>query len=255
MPANGGADTKRPNHRGQSDVDSHNRFEELLRPEDLPQLLQAVSWTSPTMDRQKQDPRSVLNRKSDTFKTLEVEIGCGNGHFMIEYCRLNPLSLFVGVEIKKKRCLKAQAKIDNQHIANARVVYGDAEETLRNLPDGSVDTFHLYYPDPWPKNKHRRRRFLRRENLEVLKQKLKIGGLIFFVTDFFDYYFHTKVLIVLQDGLELSSRVPSESIFQSMFSKRFLDTGKSLHRLAARKTGDPGTGSADDQMPDKQQEK
>jgi tRNA (guanine-N(7)-)-methyltransferase len=221
-------------------------LKELLRPEDLPQLLQTVAWTVPSLDRKKQDSQGVLVQKSGGFENLEVEIGCGNGHFMIEYCRLNPLSLFIGVEIKKKRCLKAQAKIDNQKITSARVVYGDAEEALRHLPDNSVDTFHLYYPDPWPKSKHRRRRFLRRENLEMLKQKLKIGGLIFFVTDFFDYYFHTKVLIVLQDGLELSSRVPSETLFQSMFAKRFLDTGKGIHRLAARKTCEPGTGSADD---------
>lgn len=246
MPANGGADTKRPNHRGQSKGNTRSRSKEFLHPEDLPQLLQTVAWTVPSLDRKKQDSQGVLVQKSGGFENLEVEIGCGNGHFMIEHCRLNPLSLFIGVEIKKKRCLKAQAKINNQKITNARVVYGDAEEALRHLPDNSVDTFHLYYPDPWPKSKHRRRRFLRRENLEMLKQKLKIDGLIFFVTDFFDYYFHTKVLIVLQDGLELSSRLPSEALFQSMFAKRFLDTGKGIHRLAARKTCDPGIESADD---------
>jgi len=255
MPANEGAGTKRPNHRGQSEGNAHGTVKELLRPEDLPQLLKTVAWTTPSLDRKKQDRQGVLDRKSDGFENLEVEIGCGNGHFMIEYCRMNPLSLFIGVEIKKKRCLKAQNKIDNQNIANARVVYGTAEQALRHLPDGSVDTFHLYYPDPWPKSRHRRRRFLRRENLEMLEKKLKIGGLIFFVTDFFDYYFHTKVLIVLQDGLELSSSLPSETIFHSIFAKRFLDTGKGIRRLAARKTGDPGTGSAYDQMPDKQQEK
>jgi tRNA (guanine-N(7)-)-methyltransferase len=239
----------------QSEDNVHSTSKELLRPEDLPQLLQTISWAMPPLNRIKHDRLDRSDRKSGRFENLDVEIGCGNGHFMIEYCRLNPLSLFIGVEIKKKRCLKAQAKIDNQKITNARIVYGDAEEALRHLPDGSVDIFHLYYPDPWPKSKHRRRRFLRRENIEMLQRKLKTGGLIFVVTDFFDYYFHTKVLVLLQDGLELSSRVPNESIFQSMFAKRFLDMGKGIHRLAAQKTRHPGTGSPNDQMPDKQQEK
>jgi tRNA G46 methylase TrmB len=69
----------------------------------------------------------------------------------------------------------------------------------------------------------------------MLQRKLTVGGLIFFVTDFFDYYFHTKVLVLLQDGLELSSKTPSESVFQSMFAKRFLDMGKGVHLLTARK--------------------
>lgn len=238
MPANGRADATAPNDR--SEASAHSPSKELLRPEDLPQMLRAVSPSILPLDPKNHDRPGVLDRKSDGFENLEVEIGCGNGHFMIEYCRLNPRSLFIGVEIKKKRCLKAQAKIDNQNIANARIVYGSAEEALRYLPEGSVNTFHLYYPDPWPKSKHRRRRFLRRENIEILQRKLKTGGLIFFVTDYFDYYFHTKVLILLQDGLELSSRAPSESIFQSMFAKRFLDMGKGVYRLAARKTGNPG---------------
>ncbi len=226
MPANGRTGAKALNDRAQSAASAHSGSKKLLSPEDLPQVLRAVS---PDVNR------GVLERKSDRFEKLEVEIGCGNGHFMIEYCRLNPLCLFIGVEIKKKRCLKAQAKIDNQNITNARVIYGSAEEALHYLPDGSVDTFHLYYPDPWPKSKHRRRRFLRKENIEMLLRKLTIGGLIFFVTDFFDYYFHAKVLVLLQDGLELSSKAPSESIFQSMFAERFLHTGKGVHLLAARK--------------------
>jgi tRNA (guanine-N7-)-methyltransferase len=235
MPANGRTDAKAPNDRAQSEAGAHSGSKELLRPEDLPQVLRAVSPDIPPLDPKNHAHRGVLDQKSDRFEKLEVEIGCGNGHFMIEYCRLNPLSLFIGVEIKKKRCLKAQAKIDNQDIANARVIYGSAEEALHYLPDGSVDTFHLYYPDTWPKSKHRRRRFLRKENIEMLQRKLTVGGLIFFITDFFDYYFHTKVLVLLQDGLELSSKTPSESIFQSMFAKRFLDMGKGVHVLAARK--------------------
>ena len=170
---------------------------------------------------------------------LEVEIGCGNGHFMVEYCRSHPSSLFIGVEIKKKRCLKAKKKIEGSRLANARIVHGSAEEVLLRLADGSVDSFHLYFPDPWPKSRHRRRRFLRRENIEVLKKKLKAGGRIFIATDFFDYYLHTKVLFLLQEGFRPSRSEADESVIRSMYGQRFAQTGKRIRRLTFEKTGHP----------------
>jgi tRNA (guanine-N7-)-methyltransferase len=185
---------------------------ELLHPEDLPRLL----------------PKRP--------EKLEVEIGCGNGHFMVEYCRLNPGSLFIGVEIKKKRCLKAQRKIEKRQLANARVIHGSAEAVLSMLPDDSVDSFHLYFPDPWPKTRHRRRRFLRRRNIEILRRKLKPGGSVFFVTDYFDYYFHTKILFLLHEGISLSDQLPSSSVYRSVFAQRFADKGKQVRSLTVRKT-------------------
>jgi tRNA (guanine-N(7)-)-methyltransferase len=170
------------------------------------------------------------------FRKIEVEIGCGNGHFMAEYCSMNPKILLIGVEIKKKRCLKAQAKIERRQLANARVMHGCAEETLKALPDDSVDAFHLYFPDPWPKTRHRRRRFLRRGNIETLRRRLKPGGFIFFVTDYFDYYLHTKVLFLLHEGLSLIGQPPSTSVFRSVFAQRFTGRGKHVRTLTVRKT-------------------
>ena len=205
MPASGRVNAK-------ASDSSQAEQKELLQPEDLPRLL-----------------HSPLGK-------LEVEIGCGNGHFMVEYCSMNPRSLFIGVEIKKKRCLKAQKKVEKRKLANARVVHGTAEAVLEYLPDGSVDNFHLYYPDPWPKTRHRRRRFLRRGNIETLLQKLKTGGSIFFVTDYFDYYFHSKVLFLLHEGIELSRQLPSTSVYRSVFARRFTESGKRVRSLTVRKT-------------------
>lgn len=181
-------------------------------------------------------PQDLPARLHEPYEKLEVEIGCGNGHFMAEYCRANPKILFVGVEIKKKRCSKAQAKIDKRQLGNARVVHGSAEATLTALPDDSVDAFHLYFPDPWPKARHRRRRFLRWGNIETLRCKLRPGGFIFLVTDYFDYYLHTKVLFLLQEGLRLIAQPPSTSVFRSVFAQRFADKGKVVRTLTVRKT-------------------
>ncbi|UCF96658.1 MAG: methyltransferase domain-containing protein [Spirochaetaceae bacterium] len=197
---------------GQPEATAERR--ELLRPEDLPQLLGLG------------------------VQRLEVEIGCGNGHFLAEYSRMHPSSFLIGVEVKKKRCLKAQGKIQRQQLSNARVIHGSAEAVLRYLSDGSVDCFHLYFPDPWPKTRHRRRRFLRKENMEVLQRKLKNGGLLFFATDFFDYYLHTKILLLIQGGIRLSRQAPSQSVFRSVFAQRFAEKGKQIRTLTAEKMQD-----------------
>jgi tRNA (guanine-N(7)-)-methyltransferase len=181
-------------------------------------------------------PRDLLRLLNGHFEKIEVEIGCGNGHFMAEYCSMNPTILFIGVEIKKKRCLKAKAKIERRQLANARVIHGSAEAILSILPDDSVDAFHLYFPDPWPKSRHRRRRFLRRENIETLRRKLKPGGSTFFVTDYFDYYLHTKVLFLLHEGLTLTAQPPDMAVFRSVFAQRFADRGKEVRTLTVRKT-------------------
>jgi tRNA (guanine-N(7)-)-methyltransferase len=206
MPESGRADAKAANDPGRLQ-------QELLQPDDLPRLL------------------------AQPHGRLEVEIGCGNGHFMAEHCALNPESLFIGVDVKKKRCVKAQKKIGKRELANARVIHGSAEAVMERLPDGSVDSFHLYFPDPWPKARHRRRRFLRKGNLDSLLRKLKTGGVIFFVTDFFDYYFHTKVLLLLREEVELSGQPPGAPAYHSVFAQRFTERGKQVRSLTARKTG------------------
>lgn len=204
-------------------------------PEEQPELLQ---------------PEELSARLPENIQKLEVEIGCGNGHFLVEYCRINTSILFLGVEIKKKRCLKAQAKIKRQQLGNALIIHGKGEKVLEFLQDESVDSFHLYFPDPWPKTRHRRRRFLRGSNIEKMQKKLKSGGYLFFATDYFDYYLHTKVLLLLQKGLKLSSQRPGKEIFRSVFAQRFTDKGKQIHSLSAQKIGS----SANNQVPDQQQE-
>lgn len=158
---------------------------------------------------------------------------------MVEHCRIHLSSLLIGIEIKKKRCLKALAKIHKRGLSNAFVVHGSAEDALKHLPDGAVDSFHLYFPDPWPKSRHRRRRFLRWENIDTLQCKLKDGGLIYVATDYFDYYLHTKVLFLLHKRLRLSPLAPEQSIFRSVFAQRFSQAGKRIRLLTAQKD-EPG---------------
>lgn len=166
---------------------------------------------------------------------LELEIGCGNGHFLEEYCSRHPSVLYVGVEIKPSRCEKACRKIERRGLRHAHVVEGRAEELLALMPAASVDVVHLYFPDPWPKSRHRRRRFLRMPNLDRLALLLRPGGVILFATDFFDYYLHTKLLFSLHPDLEPGGEAAPEEVFLSVFGKRFQELGKTVHTTSARR--------------------
>lgn len=166
---------------------------------------------------------------------LEIEIGCGNGHFLAEYAQRNPEVSIAGLEPKESRCLKAQKKIESRGLGNAWVVRARAEEILPDLPSGRIRTYHLYFPDPWPKSRHRRRRFLRAENLQTMTATLAPKGLLLFGTDFFDYYLQAKLLIALQPGLRLELLYPPQEVFLSVFARRFRDIAKEIRFLAARK--------------------
>jgi tRNA (guanine-N7-)-methyltransferase len=175
---------------------------------------------------------------------LELEIGCGNGHFLEEYCSRNPGILYIGVELKPSRCEKACRKIERRGLRNAYVVEGRAEELFGLIPSGSVDQVHMYFPDPWPKSRHRRRRFLRMQNLDHLVGILAPDGAILFATDFFDYYLQTKLLFSLHPDLAPGDAVVPQEAFLSVFGRRFQNLGKSVRTTAARRRTGPPAGDA-----------
>lgn len=167
---------------------------------------------------------------------LEVEIGCGNGHFLTATAERHPSRSFLGVDLKMPRCRKALRKAERRGLANVGIVCARGEEVLRHLPDCGVSTFHLYFPDPWPKSRHRRRRFFKMPQLELLAGKLTRGGKLHFVTDFYDYYVQAKVLVLLHPRMELLGEPPPEDALVSMFGRRFVDWGKDIYCVNARRS-------------------
>lgn len=114
-----------------------------------------------------------------------------------------------------------------------------AEEVVGRLPASCVERYHIYFPDPWPKARHRRRRLLRAENLERICRSLRTGGEMLFATDFFDYFLQTKLLCLLNQQLELFPTRPPEEIFLSIYGKIFIDQGRTVYCLTAKKVARP----------------
>lgn len=171
---------------------------------------------------------------------VEVEIGCGNGHFIAEYAAHRTGTLLVGVELKDKRCRKAREKAERRGLGNVVIVRGGAEGFIRDIRPGQVDAFHLYFPDPWPKSRHRKRRFFAMDNLRWLHDALRPGGRLWFATDFFDYYVQAKVLVLAHGGFRLDAAAVPWEAFGSIYSRRF--AGAPLHAFAAvrRSADEPG---------------
>ncbi|MBN2736429.1 MAG: hypothetical protein JXR70_05565 [Spirochaetales bacterium] len=179
----------------------------------------------------------IIEKANNTGKKLEIEIGSGNGHFLAEYGKQRPESIILGIEYKKQRCEKIQKKIQASYLDNCSLIYDDAQKIVDSLPPESINAFHIYFPDPWPKSKHRKRRFLRAENLDKLAQSLKPGGQIFFASDFFDYSLQAKILILLHPELNLVQTEAPKEVYLSMFAARFTELEKQINLVTAQKKG------------------
>jgi tRNA (guanine-N7-)-methyltransferase len=163
----------------------------------------------------------------------EIEIGCGNGHFLTAYAAGKPDAFFIGIDVKAKRCQKAREKAEKHGLSNVAVLQGPAEAFLRDIPPLSISAFHIYFPDPWPKSRHRKRRFFTMETLRVMHERLHDGGRLCFGTDFFDYFIQAKVLVALHGGFRITDEPAPEAVLSSLYGQRFVGERKDIRVFSA----------------------
>ncbi|UCE84981.1 MAG: tRNA (guanosine(46)-N7)-methyltransferase TrmB [Deltaproteobacteria bacterium] len=117
-----------------------------------------------------------------------VEIGFGNGDFLIDCARREADAAHVGAEYSRKRVLKTARKLARTELANVRLLLCTGETLIRELlPEASVRACWINFPDPWPKKRHRRRRLLKPEFVHDLALRLEPGGSVHVATDHVDY--------------------------------------------------------------------
>ena len=128
-----------------------------------------------------------LRRLFADVAEVRLEIGFGGAEHLIAQARNNPRTGFIGSDAFINGVAKALAAIDEHKLANMRLHFGDASELLDWLPDGALTRIDLLYPDPWPKRRHWKRRFIQDDSLKRLARILKSGGELRFATDIADY--------------------------------------------------------------------
>ncbi|MEC7407275.1 MAG: tRNA (guanosine(46)-N7)-methyltransferase TrmB [Planctomycetota bacterium] len=127
---------------------------------------------------------------------LELEIGSGKGLFIDNASEQNPIHNFVGVEIIAKYAKHSAAKLARKKTSNALMISGNAETLLaKSISAESLEAVHVYFPDPWWKKKHRKRRVLNESSIRNLTRCLRPGGRFHFWTDVLDYFEDTVELI------------------------------------------------------------
>jgi len=144
----------------------------------LPRLALDLSNAAPA------DPRALFAVPVDA---LRLEIGFGGAEHLIAQAQANPRIGFIATDAFVNAVAKALVAIDERTLTNIRLHFGDASELLDWLPNASISQLDLLYPDPWPKRRHWKRRFIQDDNLQRLARILKTEGELRFATDIADY--------------------------------------------------------------------
>jgi len=167
---------------------------------------------------------------------LHVDLGCGDGSFLCEMAQKFPKRNFLGIERLTKRVEKVRRKADK--IENLRVLRADTLFAVRDLlPESSVGTFYLLFPDPWPKRRHQFRRVFRRDFLDAIAVALEQEGIVRVATDQLDYFRQIERLSRAHLQFEVVPAFPDESVLPiSKFERKFRDQGAPIYWLTLRKT-------------------
>lgn len=145
----------------------------------------------------------ILQREEDSSqREFVIEIGFGMGDATYKIAMENPDKDYLGIEVYKPGIGKLLDHIEQNEITNLKVIEHDAVEVLKSMiPDESVEGFHIFFPDPWPKTKHHKRRILKPDFVSLLKDKIKKGGYIYAVTDWENYAEQMLTVFEGQKGL------------------------------------------------------
>jgi tRNA (guanine-N7-)-methyltransferase len=182
------------------------------------------------------DPQKIFGRAAP----LHVDLGCGDGEFLFALARRMPEKNFLGVERLagrvEKACRKAGPSRTGGKIDNMRVLGFEAAYAVRYLlPERSVETFHLLFPDPWPKRRHHRRRIVTNGFLTTIWAALEENGILRIATDHLDYFTRISQLAEVSSLFEFVRPTGENDLSASAFAKKFASMGAPIYRLELRK--------------------
>ena len=124
---------------------------------------------------------------AQTYKHIIIEIGLGGGENICDLAKKNPENLYIGAEVFTDGLAKCATNIIEHNIHNIRLFIGDASKLIPSIPLGVVQSIYLLHPDPWPKKKHMKRRFLCASNIQQLGRILAEKGILRVASDHEDY--------------------------------------------------------------------
>ena len=166
---------------------------------------------------------------------LEIEIGSGKGLFLRNAAKALPEHNFLGIEVVGKYATFVARRLAQDQCPNARVLHTDGVAFLERIPPQSVAAVHVYFPDPWWKKRHRKRRVMNRRLLQSLERVLGYQGRLHFWTDVREYFDATLMLIDRESSLVGPLAVPESPALHDMdyrthFERRVRQNGLPVYR-------------------------
>jgi tRNA (guanine-N7-)-methyltransferase len=177
------------------------------------------------------DPPSILEpidvaRLFPRVQPLEVELGCGDATFLVEYAAMHPERNFLGIERLLGRIRKLDKKGRRLGLTNLRGIRIECGYFLQYLlPPGSVSVFHIYFPDPWPKKKHRRNRLIQPRFPALAHAALVPGGRVYLRTDDPDYFAQMREVFAAAPVFRPVETPPELLALQTDFEREFRARG------------------------------
>ena len=167
-----------------------------------------------------------------------LEIGFGGGEHLAHQAALNPTISYIGAEPFLNGVAKLMAEIDERKLTNLWVHYGDARPLLEALPPESLERIYLLYPDPWPKLKQKKRRFVNATNLAHFARVLKPSGQFWFASDIEDYVGWTRTHVAESKLFieQPDDSTPFENWVQTRYEAKAKREGRSSHYLRFKTT-------------------
>ncbi len=144
------------------------------------------------------NPDSLFGRHGHVV----LEIGYGMGQSLVDMAQQAPEKDFIGIEVHLPGVGSLLNLIEEAGVSNIRTYKDDAIEVLKLIPDNSIDTIQLFFPDPWHKKKHHKRRLVQTEFAQTLRRILKPGGVFHLATDWEPYMEHMLEVMDVAEGYE-----------------------------------------------------
>ena len=197
----------------------------------LPRLALDLSKSSPT------DLRTLFTQA----EAIHLEIGFGSAEHLIAQACAHPTIGFIGSDAFINGVAKALAEIYAHELSNIRLHFGDASALIDWLPAGALLRIDLLYPDPWPKRRHWKRRFIQDESLKRLARLLKSGGEVRFATDIADYATFSLARVLRSPDFEWTAeraddwRKPWADFFGTRYETKAMREGRASAYLTFRR--------------------
>jgi tRNA (guanine-N7-)-methyltransferase len=178
-------------------------------------------------------------------RPVELEVGFGKGLFLMTASQARPDVNFLGCEIVRKYVLFTATRLAKRQVANVKLVCGDAKWLLAEaVAPGSLQAVHVYFPDPWWKKRHQKRRLFTADFVAGCAKALRPGGRLHLVTDVADYFAMAQELLAQQPHLrEVPPPAPTTGAraddYLTSFERKFRKEGRPIYRTAREKV-EPG---------------